>query len=139
MFISALHCVQALVAQYHNGNNQTDMKGVATVCPHMYVCEGCLPPPYSHASLIVSSMRMQLKCDYFYPFFLCLFIPFFVVGSLFSPSASSHSLSLSLSLQPPLQPRGSSLHCSHIPDLASGLTVLLNPPITHAVEGGHSL
>lgn len=95
---------------------QTDMKGVATVCPHMYVCEGCLPPPHSHASLIVSRMWMPLKCDYFNPSFLCLFIPFSVVGSLFSPSASSHTVSLSLFL------------CSHpcsLVDLVSTAVIFL--------------
>ena len=122
-------------------STQTDMKGVATVC-----LWGFLPPPYSHASSILSRMWTSLTCCYFYPSvcsFLCLFISqsvawAFVFSLCILPH--THSLSLSLSaatplaswIQPPLQSYS-------WPSLSLTVLSLADPPIIHAVEGADSL
>lgn len=53
-----LYCSHFSVALFNIESTQTDVKGVATVCPHMHVCECCLPPPHRHPSLILPSMWM---------------------------------------------------------------------------------
>ena len=109
---------------------------------HMHACEWWPPPthplsPYSPSqNACVASMCLFLPICLFFP--LSLLFPLRGLCSLpLHPLFLSLSLSLSLclslylspslslSLHPPLQPRGwrlHRLHCSHIPDLASGLT-----------------